>query len=196
MKRPPKRITNIQTLNNMAKLSPQKAFKTIIKDVRKVVSKAPRAVGRIAVNHFEENFEKGGFVDNTLEKWDNRKDNKDPGRGILIGKQSGRLMRSIRVISATRNGVIVGTSLPYARIHNRGGTINHPGGTAFFIKDKRAVFVRNKTAARYRQLHKKDLPRTRAHKITIPQRRFLGPSYQLNLKIARWYLRQFNLNLK
>lgn len=180
----------------MAKYTIDNVMKHIQRDVTKVIRKAPRAVGRITVNHFEENFERGGFVDKTLERWKHRKNDKDPGRGVLIGKQSASLMRSIRVISSTSSAVIVGTSKAYARIHNRGGTINHPGGTPYFLKGNKAVFVRNVTAKRYNQIFNKEMPRTKPHKIPIPQRRFLGPSYQLNLKIGRWYIRQFNKNLK
>jgi phage gpG-like protein len=180
----------------MPKYNTNNVMKQIERDVMRVVRKAPRAVGRIAVNHFEENFERGGFMDKSLERWEPRKNDKDPGRGVLIGKQSASLMRSIRVISTTGQAEIVGTSKPYARIHNRGGTINHPGGTAYFVRNRKAHFVRNVTAKRYNQIFNKELPRTKPHKIRIPQRKFLGPSHTLNLRIARWYIRQFNKNLK
>lgn len=180
----------------MAKHHIDKVMSDIQRDIMKVVRKAPRAVGRIAINHFEENFERGGFMDKTLERWKPRKNDKDSGRGVLIGKQSAGLMRSIRVLSSNGQAVIVGTSKPYARIHNRGGTINHPGGTAYFVKGGKAVFVRNVTAKRYNEIFNRKMKRTKPHKIKIPQRKFLGPSYTLNVRIGRWYLKQFNKNLK
>jgi phage gpG-like protein len=178
------------------KYNPADVMKAIHKDVMRVVKKAPRAIGVIAVNHFEENFEKGGFVDKTLQKWKPRKNDTDPGRGVLIGKQSGKLMRATRIISANPSGTIVGNTLKYAGIHNRGGTINHPGGTAYFPKAGKAVFVKNATAKRYNKLYKKEMPRTKPHPIPIPQRKFIGASYQLNVKIAKYYIKQFSKNLK
>ena len=61
---------------------------------------------------------------------------------------------------------------PYAAIHEFGGSINHPGGTAYFIgKDKMAVFVSNKIANAYG-----NWARTKAHIINMPERSFLRSS--------------------
>lgn len=76
-----------------------------------------------AVNHFKANFKVGGFVDRSVKKWKPRKGNKDPGRGILIGKGSGRLKRSISrsSLSATRAIIgVKGTPIKYASVHNFG----------------------------------------------------------------------------
>lgn len=76
-----------------------------------------------AVNHFKANFKVGGFVDRSVEKWKKRKGNKDPGRGVLIGKGSGRLKRSIKrsSLSATRTVIgVSGTPNKYASVHNFG----------------------------------------------------------------------------
>lgn len=150
---------------------------------RAAIGRLPPIMGAEAVRHTKENFRQGGFMDASLEAWAKRKNDSDPGRGILIGKQSGHLFKDIRVLSRTDNSVTVGTTLPYARIHNDGGTINHPGGTAFFKKDGKLAFVSNRTASRLATAGHK-LPRTRAHIIRIPQRKFLGVSKVLttNLK--------------
>jgi phage gpG-like protein len=60
--------------------------------------------------------------------------------------------------------------VPYARIHELGGTINHPGGTPYkVLDDKRVVFVNKRDGA--------DLPKTRAHDIKIPARPYLKPAF-------------------
>lgn len=60
--------------------------------------------------------------------------------------------------------------VPYARIHELGGTINHPGGTPYFINDEgKAVFVSKANAD-------PDLPRTKPHPIKIPARPYIGPA--------------------
>lgn len=59
----------------------------------------------------------------------------------------------------------------YAAIQELGGTINHPGGTAYFIKaGGMTQFVSNKD-----QLAA-TLPRTRPHQITIPARSYMRSS--------------------
>jgi len=148
------------------------------------ISRLPPLLGAEAVRHTKENFRQGGFVDASLEVWPKRKNDEDSGRGVLIGKQSGHLFKDIRVLSRTENSVSVGTTLPYARIHNEGGTINHPGGTAFFKKKGKICFVSNRAAGKLAtEGHK--LPRTRAHAIRIPQRKFLGMSQVLTANLRK-----------
>lgn len=65
--------------------------------------------------------------------------------------------------------------LRYGVLHEKGGTISHPGGTAYRIVKGRAHFVSNEKAAAYFAKTKKELPRTKAHSITIPKRPFLRP---------------------
>ena len=68
----------------------------------------------------------------------------------------------------------VGTNVEYARIHEFGGTINHPGGTRFFIKDGKFIPVSEKKALEL-ALQGKRLPVTKPHTITIPARPFMAP---------------------
>lgn len=61
--------------------------------------------------------------------------------------------------------------VPYARIHEFGGTINHPGGTPYFIgKDGRAKFVKKANGA--------GLPKTKPHPIEIPARPYITPALE------------------
>lgn len=61
--------------------------------------------------------------------------------------------------------------IPYARIHEFGGTINHPGGTPYFIgKDGKAKFVSKAKGS--------DLPRTKPHPIEIPARPYITPAME------------------
>lgn len=68
--------------------------------------------------------------------------------------------------------------VPYAAIHEFGGTINHPGGTAYWADDSGAHFVSNAAAEAFQQLGgalavKGELRRTRAHSIQMPERSYL-----------------------
>jgi phage gpG-like protein len=60
--------------------------------------------------------------------------------------------------------------IPYARIHEFGGTINHPGGTPYYIKDGELRFVRKANGARF--------PKTKPHPIEIPARPYITPAME------------------
>lgn len=68
--------------------------------------------------------------------------------------------------------VEVSSNAPYAAIHEYGGTINHPGGTPFFIgKDGKPRFVsKGGIGASH------NLPVTKPHKITLPERPYMRPA--------------------
>lgn len=152
------------------------------RNAQTAIRRLPPLLGAEAVRHTKENFRTGGFVDTTSQPWPKRKNDPDPGRGTLIGKGSGHLFRDVRILGRSNNSVTVGTTLPYAKIHNDGGVIAHPGGTAFFMKKGKIAYVSNRVAANLATAGRK-LPRTKAHSIRIPQRKFLGQSKVMNSKL-------------
>jgi phage gpG-like protein len=105
------------------------------------------------------------------------------GRNIYKGSmpgtppaaRDGTLRNSISPKKAGKGARRIGTNLVYAGIHERGGTINHPGGTAYYVTGGRfgtgAVFVSNKDAAKMPGLR-----RTGAHTIIMPKRPYLVPA--------------------
>lgn len=137
------------------------------KDIKKALlehyRRAPRMVGQIAVKHFEDNFQLQGFMDETLDPWDARKKDDGSGRAILTGKGSATLRKSIRVIEATAERVVVGTDLPYAQVHNDGGT--------FTVK---AHTRTSRNGKKYQ---------VKAYTMQMPQRKFIGDSKALDRKI-------------
>jgi phage gpG-like protein len=93
-----------------------------------------------------------------------------PTGAHTLSVRSGALRRSVfqRVFEDASGvyGIVgYGADVPYAAIHEFGGTIHHPGGTAFFI-DKSDVmhFVSNASALAAK------LPRTKPHDIPMPER--------------------------
>lgn len=88
-------------------------------------------------------------------------------------KNTGTLARSIGQETVERRRQFtgrVGSNLEYAMIHEVGGTINHPGGTAYLMVDGEPRFISNDhpkagTAAR-----------TRPHTISMPPRPYLRPA--------------------
>ena len=94
--------------------------------------------------------------------------------GDPLKRRSGRLSSSVHPVTAESGDTITGgagggAGVPYAKIHEYGGIINHPGGTAFFISSLlgRAFFVSNASPSAAW------LPRTAAHQITMPERSYM-----------------------
>jgi phage gpG-like protein len=110
-----------------------------------------------------------------------------PKRGTLM-LRSGKLMSTIRpiMVSGTRVRIRAGSpQVPYAQIHNEGGIIKHPGGTPYFMKDGKAIFVSKKTAGRLNGIFHTPLPLTKAHKIPMPKRQFMGYSPEVKKVITQ-----------
>lgn len=96
--------------------------------------------------------------------------------GSPPGTRSGRLRNSITYNRAAPLRWQVGTNVKYARIHELGGTINHPGGTAYIVVGPgRAVFISNKKASQIAGKGQQ-VKRTRPHPIVMPRRPFLVPA--------------------
>jgi phage gpG-like protein len=97
-------------------------IQTVIAKLEKLANNLPRIAGNIVVNETKENFRRQAFFNGP--KWDRRKDNLDPTRGILIGKRSKSagvpLRKSIQILAIDANSVTVGSRLPYAKRHNEG----------------------------------------------------------------------------
>ena len=70
------------------------------------------------LDEFDKNFEREAFFN---ERWARRKHHDDRSRGLLV--RTGTLRRSLRAEVTDRRSVRFFTDVPYARIHNEGGTI-------------------------------------------------------------------------
>lgn len=73
----------------------------------------------------------------------------------------------------------VSSNAPYAAIQEFGGTINHPGGTPYFMRDGKPVFVgKGGIGASH------NLPVTKPHTITLDERPYMRPAAQKTRKQA------------
>lgn len=90
--------------------------------------------------------------------------------------RKGHLRDSIEVRPYGKSGIMVSANSEYAAIHQFGGVIKHPGGTAYVsVGPGQSAFISNKKAAKLEsQGH--NILRTRAHSITIPARPFVSLS--------------------
>lgn len=160
----------------------KRKLQTNLEEINKFIANtAPKLVGKLAVDHFKENFRKGGF---NGSKW------KAPQRfnaeGQFAGQKYGTLLSSTNELMNSityRTGpgtVTITTDKVYARIHNYGGTINVP------VTDKMRKFAWAKHYEYTRETGGKDskwkglaLTKKSSLNINMPKRQFIGDSPEL-----------------
>lgn len=179
-----------------------KDYVELIKSQRKEIDQLmrrqlPVKIGRMAKDHFQENFRKGGFVNNGLQQWPKTKrqlsgtSSAAAQYGPLLSGRN-HLFSSMKYTPSDYR-VKVANEVPYAAIHNEGGTVN-PTVTpemrrfawAMFYKssgkkkEKKGSMLSNPDAERW-----KALALTKKSKLTvkIPKRQFLGESAELRKSI-------------
>ena len=89
-------------------------------DFKQFTDKTLKDIEIKATELFDRNFEQQAFFFN---KWQKRKNDSDSGRGILMGRGSGRLRKGIKATQINGNTITWSFDVPYAKIHNEGGTI-------------------------------------------------------------------------
>lgn len=160
---------------------------------------APVIVGRLAENHFRNNFRQGGFVDRELRPWPRtRRQQSGAGTaesryGPLLSSRE-HLMLSVEHTTYDYRALVY-NRVPYAPIHNWGGT-THPTVTP---RMRRYAWWRyyaagggkkngtGKTVGGEEAEQWKRLALTKKKKLTvrIPQRQFLGTSARLEETIRK-----------
>lgn len=104
--------------------------------------------------------------------------------GSPPNSDTGALADSIEVERVGDLSARVVVHSPYGAIQELGGTINHPGGTPYFMKDGKPVFVSNNG---YGAFH--HLPKTKPHTITLPERPYMRPAAEKNRESAQRKIR-------
>ena len=98
-------------------------------EINRLVNRVlPIKVGALAKAHFRENFRLSGFMNGGLQSWPATRRQQTGGKGAtanygpLLSKRN-RLYGSIGYKPGP-GYVVIGTTLPYASIHNDGGTVS------------------------------------------------------------------------
>ncbi len=174
--------------------------------VLRTFAKIPTQIATIAVNFSKERFQEQAWLDSTKKKWlplRYRRGSKSSRRSQTPLVKTGRLKRSIRKIEATSRRIIIGTDLPYAKLHNDGGAINntvtvksyqvsqhkrkrHTRTRAGRVEKVKAHTVKSHTVSSHR----------RKLNIRVPSRKFIGESYTLTRRIELFVTSQINKALK
>ncbi len=147
-----------------------------INKLNRAVQVSKRLPGRaavVAVNFSKERFIRKNWVESSRESWKPSRSRR--GRGSTLVR-SGRLKRSIRKVRVTQNYVIIGSDVPYAQIHNEGGSINK---TVTVGKHQRRNSRGRNSGNITVKAHKRRMS------TTIPKRQFIGESAVLARRIER-----------
>ncbi len=164
-------------------------FKKVAEDALKGL---PEEVSEKARAFFLQSFIKEGFTDISFIAWPKRKD----ALTHKLLSQSLQLKNSVKIEQATMQKIVVsaGDGIPYAEIHNSGGTIKV---TVTPKMKKYFWFLFKKTGiTQYKWMA---LTKKEQLSIHIPQRQFIGDSYTLDKKIDKLFIariikEQKNLN--
>jgi len=153
--------------------------------LQELADNLPIWAGNTALNFFLDSWRRQGWLDERLERWKPRKeqDGRTGRRGILIGKGSGRLRRSLRMRSGP-DYFEVYTNNPYAKIHNEGGRITQRP-TARQRRFFWAMHAKAKKSGTKEEARKwKAMALADQIRIDIPRRQFMGDSRLLQRRIA------------
>lgn len=185
-----------------------KEFSALIKAKRKELDelmkrKMPVLAGRMAKDHYQNNFRQGGFINNGLRSWPKAKRISAGGTsaasqyGTLLSSRN-HLFSSVKYVPSDYR-VRVANDLIYAPVHNWGGTL-HPTVTPKMRKFAWAKYyqagggqkkgtegkksAKNEDPAEALKWKKLALTKKEKLDVKVPQRQFLGESAELSEKIA------------
>lgn len=162
----------------------------------------PAIAGRVATDHFQDNFRKGGFVNNSLHLWPKAKRQSSGSSaasnyGTLLSSRN-HLFSSIKYIPSDYQVKIV-NDVPYAAVHNWGGKVTvtpklrryawrmyyQAGGESRRgPKGHKSVGKGRDAALPPAAQMWRGLALTKKKKLKIPQRQFIGPSRELSEKLS------------
>ena len=164
--------------------------KDFIKKVEKVADRSVGISAEVLVQVIQDSMPGGGANSFTKIK-DRRLSHIASNPGNPPGVRTNHLKSSIQSQKRGKLKRVVGTNVVYAEIMEFGGTISHPGGTAYkIVGPGRAVFVKNSEAT-------PGMKRTKPHTITIPARPFMRPGLQkASKKMVAQFVKSMNAGLK
>lgn len=121
---------------------------------------------------FDDSFKNQGFTDAAFKAWPKRKNDKEPGRAILV--KTTFLRKSLGILDEDENSITFGTHVPYAAVHNNGLRVRA-------VQNVRAHHRRSKYGNTYQvKAH------TRQMNTKFPERKFIGHSNKMMTGLDNW----------
>ena len=170
----------------------------IIDNIDKAIRRLPAKAATVAINFSQDRFLLQNWVDSSRAPWVKRKAEKwgrkaRKGRALLV--DSGRLRRSIRRTEIGEDYAIIGTDVPYARVHNEGykGNIKQTvkAHTRKISRKMKVAFLNietRKTSTRTQRL-RTGTANVKSYKrtlnVNIPKRQFIGQSALLDRQLEK-----------
>ncbi|MDR2292112.1 MAG: phage virion morphogenesis protein [Prevotellaceae bacterium] len=141
----------------------------------------PVKVGALAKSHFQDNFRKGGFVNNGLHAW-------QPAKRLLAKNIPRRRARGKLVRRNKRTAAMLYKTLLSGR--------NHLFSSVYYTPLRSAVRIYN--PVEYAAVHNEGLRAGRGKGFIMPKRQFIGESAELNKAVQQAVVKELSkiLNLK
>ncbi|WP_271782212.1 phage virion morphogenesis protein [Aquimarina algiphila] len=150
------------------------AFIQRLNRVSEVSKRLPNRAAALAVNFSKERFARKNWADTSRQQWPKRQAGRKSRGSVMV--RSGRLKRSIRKLQVTSNYILIGSDVPYAQLHNEGGTIKK---TVNIREHQRRITRGRKGGRATVKNHKRKM------NLTVPKRQFIGESAVLTRRMER-----------
>ena len=148
---------------------------------KKLIHDATRIASVECLNFFTRSFEQHGWTDTAFQPWQARKSDGQDGGNLM--QPTGNLRDSLQILQRSgnkaRRKIIFGTHVPYAKVHNEGGTINRTINVRVTEKSRKFFW---KMYYNTKEVKWKWMALTKKSSLTIkqtihmPKRQFIGHS--------------------
>ena len=151
--------------------------------MKRAIDSLPTKIAITAVNFSKERFVAKNWYDRQPKDW--QKTKKRKGSTLVA---SGRLKRSIRKVLVSQSKIIVGTDVPYAKVHNYGEkvdvtqTVRTHNRKGYKVKSHT---VKGKKRKAYTVQSSQVKSYKRKLRFKMPKRQFLGSSAELAKRIDK-----------
>jgi phage gpG-like protein len=158
-------------------------FDKVLQNMKEMKATLPAVLGATGTRFFTGSFRNQGFTDSSLTLWEQRKQSRrDNGRAILV--KSGTLRKAVNnsLQGATWDLVkwnVPASEVPYASIHNNGGTVMRKARVGVVRMGLTKNFERTNRFVKAGKLHIRKDVIIGAHASDIPQRQYMGDSVKL-----------------
>ena len=190
----------------MTEVKGLKEFLAKMDAIASTYNRMPMEIAVMAETFFKQRFRDQAWLDKTREPWKQRsrkREGKTRSQTLLV--DTSRLRTSIRKIHVSKDLIIIGTNVPYARAHNEGfkGTVQQNVRSYTRKKTKFGIVSRNErkrsTRIEFGRVQT-GTTRVKAHRRTIhqniPARPFIGQSEALERRIFMHVYYKFEEVLK
>lgn len=164
-------------------------FASFVQRVQQITTGLPDIVATEVINATADNFKSESFFG---EKWAPRKDKKN-SRKLLI--KSGALHRSPRIVRSQPGLVTIGSDIPYAGVHNNGGTINRAARSETFIRNRYASGKKGAMFGGMGAFKRGTTPGQgqtyKAYSYSMPMRKFIGAHPVLKTRLQEVVKEEF-----